>query len=156
MSANMCDEVVGLIEDTGISKLEISVAFSPEWGSESGEPSHAFRVERRYMDLLKEASSRLRRAELPREETVIGRIVRLETDGNPSDIFNDKAGREIVLSWDSGEYGHIRVQVALDPAGYLTALEAHSKGQLFAVTGLLKRAGRSWTLEQLSNARLIG
>ena len=57
MSANMCDEVVGLIEDTGISKLEISVAFSPEWGSESGEPSHAFRVERRYMDLLKEASS---------------------------------------------------------------------------------------------------
>jgi hypothetical protein len=155
MSANMCDEVIGIIEDTGISKLEMTIALSPEWGGEIDPVTQPFRIEKRYVDLLKDASSRLRKAELPKNETIIGRIVRLETDGNPSDLFDDHAGREISVSWDSAEYGHIRVMVALDPESYLTAVEAHKSGQLFSVTGTLKRQGRTWVLTQAMTPRLI-
>lgn len=155
MSANMCDEVIGIVEDTGISKLELSIAFSPEWGPEPNATTRPFAIERRYVDLLKDASSRLRKEETPREESIIGRIVRLETDGNPSDLLNDKSGREVIVSWDSADYGHIRVQVPLDPSSYLTAVDAHAKGHLFGVSGLLKRNGRSWVLERATTPRLI-
>jgi hypothetical protein len=154
MSANMCDEVIGIIEDTGISKLELSISYSPEWGTLSSLPSGTYRIEQRYVDLLKDASSRLRKTEVPKSETVIGRIVRLETEGNPADLLNESS-RDIFVSWDSAEYGHIRVQVGLDPKSYLVALEAHGSGQLFAVTGLLKRRGRGWLLEGASSPRLI-
>lgn len=155
MSANMCDEVVGLIEDTGLSKLEMSIALSPEWGDRPDGATQVFKIEKRYVDLLKEASSRLRKEEIPKQETVIGRIVRLETDGNPSDLIDDHAGREIWVSWDSAEYGPIRVLVALNPQSYLTALEAHKGGQLFAITGLLRRQGRTWVLDNAIMPRLI-
>ncbi|AQZ52664.1 hypothetical protein [Martelella mediterranea] len=155
MSANMCDEVVGLIEDTGISKLEMSISFSPEWAPTEGISHRLYKIERRYVDLLKDASARLRKEESPKKCTVIGRIVRLETDGNPADLFGDPSGREITVSWDSADYGPIRMQIPLDPASYLEALEAHRSGQLFSVTGLLKRKGRGWLLEEAHNPRLI-
>jgi hypothetical protein len=155
MSANMCDEVVGLIEDTGISKFVISISFSPEWRSEEGTSHRDYRIERRYVDLLKDASARLRKEETPKKYTVIGRIVRLETDGNPADLLGDPSNREITLSWDSADYGPIRMQIPLDPASYLGALEAHRSGQLFSVTGVLKRKGRGWLLDEAFNPRLI-
>lgn len=155
MSANMCDQIMGLIEDTGISKLEISISFSPEWTSAEGHSHRLYTIERRYVDLLKDASARLRREETPKKCTVIGRIVRLETDGNPSDLLGDPSVREITVSWDSADYGPIRMQIPLDPASYLEAVEAHRSGQLFSVTGLLKRKGRGWLLDDASNPRLI-
>ncbi|WP_245475554.1 hypothetical protein [Mesorhizobium sp. M7A.F.Ca.US.006.01.1.1] len=155
MSANMCDEVIGMIEDTGISKLEMSIALSPEWGPRGQIAPQSFKIEKRYVDLLKDASSRLRKEEVPKRETIIGRIVRLETDGNPSDLIDDRAGREIWVSWDSADYGPIRVLIPLDPQSYLTALEAHRTGQLFSVSGLLKRQGRTWLLDDALTPRLI-
>lgn len=155
MSANMCDEVVGLIEDTGISKLEISISLSPEWASAEGTSHPLYKIERRYVDLLKDASARLRREETPKREIVIGRIVRLETDGNPADLLGDPSVREITVSWDSADYGPIRIQIPLDPTSYLAALEAHKTGQLFSVAGLLKRKGRGWLLDGASSPRLI-
>lgn len=155
MSANMCDEVVGLIEDTGISKLEISISLSPEWAPAEGISHQLFKIERRYVDLLKDASARLRKEETPKRETVIGRIVRLETDGNPADLLGDPSVREITVNWDSADYGPVRIQIPLDPTSYLAALEAHGTGQLFSVAGLLKRKGRAWLLEGASSPRVI-
>ena len=155
MSANMCDEVVGLIEDTEISKFEIAISLSPEWAAARGVIHQHFTIERRYVDLLKDASARLRKEDEPKRETIIGRIVRLETDGNPADVHGDTSNREITLNWDSAGYGLIRIQAPLDAGSYLAALEAHKTGQLFSVTGLLRRRGRGWLLEGASSPRLI-
>lgn len=90
-SANMCDEVVGLIEDTGVSKFEMSISLSPEWESNdiSNLVTQPFRIEKRYVEILKDAANSMRKEDRPKPEKVIGRIIRLETDGNPSDLLDD-------------------------------------------------------------------
>jgi hypothetical protein len=152
LSANMCDDIVGVVEDSDVSKIEISLQLSPEWRSSLvTDAKEVFSVERRYLDLLKEASSRLRMKEAASNETVVGRVVRLEAEGNPSDLLADVSDREVVVSWDSSDYGLIRVQAQLSPQGYLDAVEAHRQGALVALSGTLQRRGRSWSLTGPSN-----
>jgi hypothetical protein len=147
-SANMCDDVIGVIEDTDLSKIDLSIQFSPEWKSElaTEAETNQFAIERRYVDLLKDAATKLRQQETPQLETIVGRVVKLEAEGNPSDLFGDSSARDIVVSWDSPEYGLIRVQVPLTPQGYLDAVDAHKEGAFVSATGLLTRSGRSWSL----------
>jgi hypothetical protein len=155
MSANMCDEIVGVLEDTGVSKIDLSVQLSPEWKSHDVVSGNAFVIEAKYVDLLKDAADRMRKSEPPHEAVVVGRVVRLEAEGDPSDLVSDRSNRDITISWDSPDYGLARVQVALPPEEYLEAVRAHSAGAVLSVTGTLKRQGRSWTLESPASLRRL-
>lgn len=155
-SSNMCDVMVDIIKDVGISHLEIDIAFSPEWRPIPVSEPGSFYVSHAHAEILEEAAKALRVEEPAQEVEIAGRIKRLETDGNPSDIFEDTSRREIELVWVNDEGRPIQVKLLLSPEQYLLALDAHREGRLVLTRGTLKRVGRSWRLEELVRFDVIG
>lgn len=81
---------------------------------------------------------------LPR--TIVGTVTRLKSEHNPADLLDISSPREVVVQWNSLEYGPLNVRVNLSPADYIVALEAHRTGRLISVTGKLERVNRTWIL----------
>lgn len=155
-SANMCDDLVDIIEQTGLSRLQFGITFSPEWKMPTDiveQPEFALQL--KHLDILRDASKTLRVAEKPEPVTVVGKVRSLGTEGNPADLFQDKHSREIIISWDSEDHGLIRVKALVTPSDYLVAFEAHGKGQLIAIKGDLRRRGRTWLLESPKEISII-
>lgn len=150
-SSNMCDVVVEIINGIGISRLEIEMKFSPEWKADLSVLGQRFSVTRSQVDILEEASRSLRVVEGPREVMIVGRIKRLETTGNPADLFEERSRREIEMVWVSEEEKAVSVKLALNPEEYLRALEAHKNGKPVAAFGTLSRQGRSWKLADIKS-----
>ncbi|ACE91187.1 hypothetical protein RHECIAT_CH0002230 [Rhizobium etli CIAT 652] len=145
LNANMCNELVGIIEGTGIPRIELSFVLSPEWEPEAPLPA-PFKIETRYRDILKDAAARLAKDDTEAEVSIFGRIVNLHAAGNPSDLMDDDADRVIQVNWDSPNLGMVKVSISLDPARYLVAVEAHRQGQPITIQGKLRRKGRLWSL----------
>lgn len=162
-SANMCDAMADLLEETTVSKMEIGIRFSPEWRSEfsrehitlNSSENIIFIVEYKNIDILREAAKSLRVDEKPRPVTVFGRIRRVETDGNPADLLEDTSTREIEINWASDENTLLHVKVMLSPGDYLKAVEAHKDGKPVHVSGMLIKSGRSWRLDNAENFQVI-
>lgn len=150
-SSNMCDVIVEIINDIGISRLEIEMKYSPEWKSDPAIHESRFSVTRSQVDILEEASRTLRVVERPREMMIVGRVKRLETTGNPADLFEDRSRREIEMVWVSEEDKAVSVKLALNPEEYLRALDAHKSGRPVAALGTLVKQGRSWKLENIKS-----
>ncbi|HKX07780.1 MAG TPA: hypothetical protein VJN67_06275, partial [Stellaceae bacterium] len=83
-----------------------------------------------------------------RPRIVIGRIVRLESRSDPSDLLHPVGAREVVVQWLHSDFGDISVRVTLPPDKYLLAVDAHRNGQRISVTGKIERLGRLWKLLQ--------
>ncbi len=154
LNANMCSELVGIIDKTDIPRIDLSFVLSPEWEADVPEPS-GFNIDVRYREILKEASARLNKDDEPQPVTVVGRIVNLHADLDPEDLLDAEVDRIVQANWDSPEHGLIKVSIGLNPAGYLAAVEAHGKGQLISVQGGLKRKGRMWVLDEPQEPRFI-
>jgi hypothetical protein len=121
MSANMCESLVSLIHETGVASQEISIKFSTEWAPSEGLVSESrLPVMLQHVAVLKEAAIELRKKEDNTPTLVVGRVVALETEGNPN-LLEDTSAREVVISWETPS--PIRVHVFLAPPDYLTALE---------------------------------
>ncbi|WP_104667994.1 hypothetical protein [Ensifer adhaerens] len=152
LNANMCNELVGIIEGTGIPRIDLSFVLSPEW--EPGVPApQSFKIESRYRDILKEAAARLTKTDENADVSIFGRIVNLHNVGDPSDLMGDDADRIIQVNWDSPEHGVIKVSVSLGPASYLAAVEVHKQGRPISIQGKLQRKGRSWVLLDAKDIR---
>lgn len=155
-SANMCDAMADIVEQTDVSKILLGIKLSPEWRMSENVPTAlAFSVEAKHIELLREAAKVMRVSETPRPVTVFGRIKRLETDGNPADILEDPASREIEINWVNEENTIVHVKVMLTPQKYLEAVEAHKQGNAVSASGMLARVGRSWRLESVENFKVI-
>jgi hypothetical protein len=81
-----------------------------------------------------------------REEQVFGRVVRLQSQADPSDLLSPTGEREVVIQWSNEELGDIHVRVRLTPQDYLAAIEAHRNGRPVRLRGTLERKGRLWIL----------
>ena len=79
-----------------------------------------------------------------------GRVVRLASEDDPSDLMNPLGDREIAIKWQTPEGLDIHVRVTLSPADYLQAHAAHGAGRLVTVSGTLERRGRRWVLSSPS------
>jgi hypothetical protein len=150
-SSNMCDIVADIISDIGIARLDFEMKYSPEWKIDAPSIGCRFSVTRSQVDILEEAARSLRVVEKPREQTIVGRIKRLETTGNPADLFEDRSRREIEMVWVSDEDRAVSVKLALNPEDYLLALEAHKNGKPVAAFGTLSKQGRSWKLDDIKS-----
>lgn len=153
-SANMCDILADMVEEMEVSRLDMGMKFSPEWKSAPDVPASGFSIEHRNLDLLRAASKSMREEQLPRRVTVFGRIKRLETDGNPADLLEDNATREIEINWIDEDDQLLYVKCAVTPADYLTAVEAHKEGKVVFATGMLAKSGRSWRLSDVSDFKV--
>jgi hypothetical protein len=146
-SANACEQFAKLVEETAHSGLVFSFAFSPEWRPPAELiQTKEFLVGPRHVEVTKAAAKELRRQLVPRAEKVFGRVVRLASDADPSDLLNPMGDREIAIQWSSEELGDVQVRVSLGAADYLLALEAHRAGRPVMVSGTLERRGRPWVL----------
>jgi hypothetical protein len=153
-SANSCEAFADLIENTSPGGLLFDFAFSPEWrASPELVQVKEFHVGHQHVEATRSAAKKMRLELLARTEFVFGRVVRLASDVDPSDLLIPTGEREIVIQWQSPETGELHVHVTLDAANYLLALEAHREGRPVVAEGTLEKRGRTWIL---SNATLFG
>ena len=145
-SANAFEELTKLVECTN-GGLTFEFSFSPEWRvpKEFGG-MHELVVNTRHAEYTRAVAKALRRQAISRPETVIGRVERLISQDDPSDLLNPRGEREVNVRWLSEDLGEILVRVSLQPADYLTAIEAHKAGQPIKISGTLEVKGRSWNL----------
>src|SRR5271170_8249264 len=52
-------------------------------------------------------------------ETVFGRVIRLATDADPSDLTDLMGEREVAILWSSEAQGDVTVRASLTPPDYL-------------------------------------
>ena len=127
--------------------MSFAFSFSPEWVT-SPELSKAteFAILQPHVEASRSAAKLLRTEFAPRSEKVFGRVVRLESEGDPSDLLNPSGEREIAIQWSSADLGDMQVRVRLLPKDYLLALRAHAAGRPVSVSGTLEKRGRTWVL----------
>jgi len=154
-SSNMCEAVIDIIEDIGVSRIEMEIAFSPEWRSHEPRQGNRFSIQYQHVDILKDAAKAMRVDEPPKATQVVGRIKRLETEGNPADLLEDKSRREIEVSWVNEDNQLVHVKIGLSPANYLDAVEAHKNGHAVVAAGMLSKSGRYWRLDPVQTFRVV-
>jgi hypothetical protein len=136
-----------MIEETSYSALTFEFAFSPEWDTDLSEQAATqFTVGPRHIEMSRAAAKALRTRAKPRDETVFGRVIRLWSQADPSDLLDMMGEREIAVLWSSEQLGDLTVRLSLDPAAYLQAVEAHASGRPIQVSGSLEQRGRRWVL----------
>ena len=155
-SANACEHFADLIESTSAGGLEISFAFSPEWIAPSELTSRqSFRVGARHVEASRSAAKTLRSKPVSRPEKVVGRVIRLESEVNPSDLLNQKGTRQIVVQWASADLGNIQVRISLIAGDYLQAVEAHRAGKPVVASGTLEQTGQRFALKNPTDFAVI-
>ncbi len=151
LSANMCEYLADLVEQTSPSGLGFSFTFSPEWPT---EPFREAFIGPRHIQVARIAAKAMREQLPPRPETVNGRVIRLQNEADPTDLSDVTLAREVVIHWES-EDGDLNVKVALSPSDYLAAAEAHPRGQSVEVKGALERRGWRWIIVSPTDFRIL-
>jgi hypothetical protein len=154
-SANMCDAMADVIEETDVSKMAVGIKLSPEWRSVNLASVSTFSIEQKNIELLRVAAKTMRVDEKPRPVTVFGRVRRVETVGNPADLLEDPATKEIEINWASDDNTLLHVKLMLSNVDYVEAVEAHKSGKPVSASGMLIRSGRSWRLDHVENFKVI-
>jgi hypothetical protein len=146
-SANAFEEFADLVESTAHTGMIFAFSFSPEWPPAEGlAEAKDLQVGPRHVEVTREAARSLRTQPVKRDEEVFGRIVRLQTEADPTDLVSVVVEREVVIQWSSEDLGDIQVRASLSPPDYLVAIEAHRNGRPVRVAGTLEKKGRRWVL----------
>ena len=128
-SANACERFANLVEETARTGMSFAISFSPEWPPAPDLlQKREFQVGPRHVEITREAAKSLRSQPVKREEEVFGRVIRLQSEADPSDLLTPTGEREVVIQWSAEDLGDIQVRVALTPPDYLAAIEAHGNG----------------------------
>lgn len=156
LSANMCDRLANLIETMDGSNIIFDFALSPEWRYSSDVlEEQQFEVRATHLELIKDAALQLRDRDIESNHTVVGRVIRLRSETDPSNLLIPTADREITVQWEWPGVGRVNVSMDLNPQQYLEALEAHKAGRSISATGNLKHVGKRWTLKQPEDFQLL-
>jgi hypothetical protein len=146
-SANMCEEFASLVDQTSPSGLAFGFALSPEWPA----PRLAeLKVGAQHVEMSRVAAKTMRERTPLQPMEISGRITRLQNEADPQDLLDETHEREIVIYWKSDEFGGLNVHIALAPAEYLAAAEAHMRGRGAQATGRLEKRGRFWWLVEVT------
>jgi hypothetical protein len=151
-SANACEQFANLVEETAHTGMTFAFSFSPEWPPAPDLlRKREFQVGPRHVEITRAAAKSLRAQPVTREEEVFGRVVRLQSQADPSDLLTPTGEREVVIQWSHEELGDIQVRVRLTPHDYLAAIEAHRDGRPVRLRGTLERKGRLWILSNATD-----
>ena len=157
LSANMCDALADLLEDMDVSNIKFEVDFSSEWRrKETLEQGRFFQFAQSDVEIIREGARALKIDEVPQKEAIFGKVRRVGTDGNPSDLLDDGARREIEINWISDDDKLIHIKILVSPEDYLKALDAHKNSKVIAVTGLLSATGKTRWLTEHGGLSIVG
>jgi hypothetical protein len=147
-SANMCEDFATLMEQTAPSGMGFAFAFSPEWPARKLDELW---VGPQHMEMSRAAAKAMWEEPISRLLEVSGRIIRLQNEADPTDLLDETHDREVLVHWNSEEFGEMNVKMFLAPNDYLAAVQAHLRGRQIRVKGKLERQGRRWVLVDPSN-----
>lgn len=152
-SANVCEQFASLVEETAPGGIRFDFSFSPEWSVEHSKLAvpETFLLGHAQVEVIKAAAKEFRAQVQSWPETVFGRVIRLASDADPSDLTDFMGEREVAISWSSEALGDITVRASLNPPDYLKAVEAHAAGRPVEVSGTLEHRARRWVLLNPSN-----
>jgi hypothetical protein len=149
LNANACEELIALVEGTTANHIGFEFVLSPEWSTPADlTTSLLLDLRPAALEVVREAAKQMRERPLVVPVRVIGRVIRLETREDPSDLFHAAGSREVTVEWPSEDWGRLSVRVRLGPTEYLQAVEAHREGREISVSGVLERGGRGWFLNE--------
>jgi hypothetical protein len=136
VSANLCDALYTMSEESLASSLEISV----DWAVSRKPTVQADRVtlEPKIMPLLSEASKALKKLGPFEDVEVVGVVGILDRGAD------DEIGMIVIEGFAMGSKRNVRIE--LDDAQYHRALEAHDEKRTVAIRGTLVKEGKSWRL----------
>lgn len=155
-NANMCEEFAALLRATGGASITFDVVLSPDWPApEDLQRSQHFEARPQAIELVEEAAKRLRQTEFDRNRVIVGRVIRLKSDSDPSDLLNPAGSREITMLFQSADLGELKVKTFLRPEDYLLAVDAHKNGRTIRVRGVLDKPGKSWILSEPRDVGLV-
>lgn len=154
-SSNMCDALANLVEETQVSRIAFGIEFSREWKRAASTEEVKFEVAQSNVELLRAAAKSMRIEEDPEPQTVFGRIRRVSTDGNPSNLDGDSAKREVEINWVNQDDKLVHVKLSVSPDEYLRAVEAHKAGQPVSAAGLLTTKGKTRLLTEIRDFKLL-
>ena len=108
LNANVCEQLARLVEATAHAALAFEFALSPEWKTPvtlppDYNPDEGFVLDPKHVEAARDAARELRRLPEPRRAVVIGRVVKLASQTNPSDANSTMGEREVGLLWSSEE-----------------------------------------------------
>lgn len=156
LSSNMCEAIADLLEGTEVSSIKFDIDLSTEWKSTlSDEGPRHFRIAQNDIEIIRAGAKSLRSEEVPASETIYGRIRSVGTDGDPSNLTEDKAKREIELNWVNADDKLVHVKMLVSPEEYLLALEAHKNGKIVTVRGLLPSTGKTRRMGDRGELRVL-
>ena len=140
VSANLCEAVAGLVEQS--QETEISVA----WAKTRPERELRSRIvfSRNDGAILKEAARTFRLRQPKENETLFGKVTNLHRD------TTEISGKVTIKALVEGKLQS--VTAVLDSSAYSKVLQAHDRKFGVVVRGDLRRIGQRWSLEQ---ARLV-
>jgi hypothetical protein len=144
VSANLCESVAGLIEQS--EGLDISLT----WAKTRPTPEAIRRVvfSSNDAEVLKEAARTFRLKQPKPDVTVYGSVHKLKRD---QDELEGAVTLKAIV-----EDKMQSVRTVLDQANYSIAVKAHDKKQQVIVTGDLERVGQRWQLTNASVRELPG
>ena len=146
-SANSCEQFAYLIENSVQTGIVLEFSFTPEWPQSSSQHSKfRFQIDSRHAEISRVAAKEMRSKPVLRQETIVGKVVRLASDSDPNDLLSKLDDREIAIRWNS-EDGELLVRVHLSPEDYLRAVDAHRNGLQVSISGTLEKRGRRWFLK---------
>lgn len=152
LNAAMCREMLGIIEQSGLPRIDLAVAWTPEIAPPNVDTA-TLSLETRQIPVLERARELLLKDDDGFPATVVGRVVDLHSASNPADD-EDEGGQSVQVRWDSPDYGIRKVLVRLDAKQYRTAYEAHGRGDLISVEGMLSQK-HTWRLEKVTRLAVL-
>jgi len=147
LNANMCDTLIDLIEIGQSNDINISTSLEPVWEIPENiitDPS----ITPYAKVYLTEASDKLR-GENPEEKRELEGYV-YQLTRKPDEEENTIR----LLAFDE-EKEALPVIIKLDAESYNLAIKAHAKSDLIRITGILKKDGRRWILDNIERLSII-
>lgn len=156
LNANACEELAAIVEVPQIGEVTFDIVFSPEWGVPADVAKrHSTKIgQLQALDVIKEAAKGLRAVNYEKRRIITGKIRTLHSmEDTPADLFTISGLQNIIVEWESDDFGKRLVRVSLGPEDYLQAMEAHKAGRSISVFGELE--ARPWRLENSRDFKVI-
>ena len=147
LNANMCDTLIDIIDIGHSSDINISTSLEPVWEIPENIITD-LSITPYARAYLMEASDKLR-GENPEEKRKLEGYV-YQLTRRPDEEENTIR----LLAFDE-EKEALPVIIKLDAESYNLAIKAHEKSNLIRITGILKKDGRRWILDNIEGLSII-
>ena len=156
LNANACEDLAAMVETPQVGEIKFDIAFSPEWGvpEDIGGRPTATIGQARGLEVIREAAKGLRVINYEKQRLIVGKVRTLHSmEDTPAELFTISGLQDIMVEWESEEFGKRQVRVSLGPEEYLLAMEAHKAGRSVSVFGELER--RPWRLDNAREFKVV-